>query len=272
MRYTLLLLLLVACSDSPGGTAVDAPASTDAPAVDASTPDGTLDATTDAPVDAPIDAPVDAPLGVCANGTPPSDEVCDGVLDENCDGSVDEGCTTDAFDAASCGGPPMTSTDAVTALGGGARVVLANATMQRRTRTCPSGTCGDWTAASPWVLSYLTYSGGVTTRYKDVLMTMALVVFDDGGTPKLSMQHTTFPAGGYDDDQGAVYGFPPAPIMYTHLRAYNTAPTSSSDYLDLDYMVTNGTLTLGTRCARFTASPYGTGQPYTSDYAVLFRW
>ncbi|MDX2089353.1 MAG: hypothetical protein SFX73_15980 [Kofleriaceae bacterium] len=252
----LLFVVATACSDPPGGqSTIDASSASDARASDAAT-----------------DGANDAAQGVCAMGQAPSSEVCDGLLDENCDGMVDEGCTMDAFDPASCGGPPMTSADAIAALAGGARTVLANATIQQRTRACPGGTCGAWGQPADWVLAYLTYSGGVTTRYKNVLMSMALVVFDDGGMPKLSMQHITFPAGGYDDDQGAVYGFPPAPIMYTHLRAYNTAPTSGSDYLDLDYMVTNGTLQLGTRCARFTANPFGTGQPYTSDYAALFRW
>jgi len=78
--------------------------------------------------------------------------------------------------------------------------------------------CGPWSSSGDWVITYLTYSGGTVTRYTDRLATMSLVLFNDGGVPKLSIQHTSFGAGGYNDDQGMVYGFPPAMITYPHVR------------------------------------------------------
>ena len=123
-----------------------------------------------------------------------------------------------------------------------------------------------------WTLDYLSYSGGVTTHYTPYLMDMRLVLFDDNGQPKLSLQHQSFGAGGYPDEDGAVYGFPPEVIAYPHLRAYNEFPLWPNDYEDLDYQVKDGTMVLGDGCARWFADPYGTGTPYTVQYAILFRW
>ena len=63
----------------------------------------------------------------------------------------------------------------------------ATATIQVRERSCPAGECGDWGEGFDWVISYLTWSGGVTTAYKDFQGDMQLVVFDDQGRSRLSL-------------------------------------------------------------------------------------
>ena len=165
----------------------------------------------------------------------------------------------DPFDPRSCAGVPWTAADAANELGVATRSVLANSMVQVRSRTCPGGACTPWGAEEDWTISYLTYSGGVTTRYKDIPADMNLVLFadPDAAAPNLSMQHVTFGAGGYPDEDGIVYGFPPSAVQYPHLRAYNVMPDSGSDYIDLDDQVSNGTLVLGQDCARWTATPFG---------------
>ena len=209
--------------------------------------------------------------GACTGGVGPSAETCDGAIDEDCDGETDEGCSSnDPFEVGSCSGTPLTQAEAMTLLNGASRVVLASAIIQRRARTCAD--CA-WGAASDWTIQYLTYSGGVTTRWKPLLMRMNLVLFLDQGTPKLSMQHETFVGSGYTDKDGMVYGLSPTPLTFPHLRAWNHSPSSQYDYIELDYQVKAGTLVLGDGCARWTADPFGQGQgPYTEGFATRFGW
>jgi hypothetical protein len=210
--------------------------------------------------------------GACTGGVVAASELCDGVVDENCDGAVDEACPTDPFDPASCGGPAMTAADATALLGAAARSVLAPATVQIRTRTCTGATCDPWSAGASWLTHFLTYSGGVVTRYKDVQADTRLVLFVDNGTPKLSLQHVTFTQGAYPDRDGIVFAFPPAPQMYPVFRAFNVMPAFPSDYEDLELTLKNGELVLGTKCARFTATVFGATEPYTTTFAALYRW
>ncbi len=211
--------------------------------------------------------------GPCSGGVGPAAvELCDGVLDETCDGTVDEGCTNDPFDAASCGGPPPTATDALAQLGALSRSPLATATIQVRTRTCNGAVCAPWSAASNWQTRFLTYSGGVTTRYMNLQADTRIVLYKSGAAPKLSVQHLTFTQGGYPDSMGMVFDIPPAVAMYPVLRAYNVSPMFPSDYQDLELTLNNGELALGTRCARFTATVFGATAPYTTGYAALYRW
>lgn len=178
----------------------------------------------------------------------------------------------DPFDPTACTGVAWTGADATAHLGGLSREVLDGATIQIRERACPGGACGAWGPNADWSITYLTYSGGVTTRWMDLLATVNLVLFDDGGVPTLSIQHTTFAPGGYPDDDGMLYEFPPSPITYPHIRAFNQFPRYDSDYIDLDYQVTDGTLVLGEDCASWTAEPFGKPEPHTEQYGVLFRW
>lgn len=178
----------------------------------------------------------------------------------------------DPFDPTSCNGVAWTGAEALAELAGLPRTSLANATIQVRTRSCVGEACDAWGLGEDWIISYLTWSGGVVTAYADLEAAMNLVLFDDDGVARLSMQHETFGVGGYPDDDGVLYGFPPEVVNYPHLRAYNQFPESEYYYIDLDYQVAEGELVLGEGCAVWTANPYGTGQPYTAQYGVVFHW
>ncbi len=180
----------------------------------------------------------------------------------------------DPFDPASCQGMPFTLADAEAALGGMDRVTLATATIQVRERTCPGGTCGDWGEAFDWVINYLTWSGGVVTAYKEFQADMQLVVFDDQGTTRLSLQHVTFdlPSSTYDDGDGMLYDLPPEPIGFPHVRAYDDDPDFEYYYQELDWLVRDGVLTVGEDCVRWVADPYIQQPPFTEQYAVVFHW
>ncbi len=180
----------------------------------------------------------------------------------------------DPFDPESCGGEPLSLEDATAALAGMDRQILASATTQVRQRSCPAGACGEWGEAYDWVITYLTWSGGVTTAYKDFQADMQLVVFDDQGTARLSLQHVTFdvPSSTYDDEDGMVYDLPPSPINFPHVRAYDANPDSEYYYQELDWQVRNGTLTVGEDCVRWVADPYVQQPPFTEQYAVVFHW
>ncbi|MBV1859395.1 MAG: hypothetical protein KUG77_13365 [Nannocystaceae bacterium] len=178
----------------------------------------------------------------------------------------------DPFDPASCNGIAWSGAEALAELDGLPRTEMASATIQVRMRSCTGDDCGLWGLGEDWIIPYLTWSGGVVTAYADLEAAMNLVLFDDGGVARLSMQHETFGVGGYPDDDGVLYGFPPQVVNYPHLRAYNQFPESENYYIDLDYQVAQGELVLGEGCAVWTANPYGTGQPYTAQYGVVFHW
>lgn len=178
----------------------------------------------------------------------------------------------DPFEVGACDGMAWTGPEAAAWLGAQERIVLDDTTIQVRSRTCPGGVCGAWGPGEDWVITYLTYSGGVTTHWMHLTAHMNLVLFDDNDTPQLSMQHETFAAGGYPDDDGMVYDFPPDSITYPHVRAFNQFPQSPSDYIDLDYQVTDGVLVVGEHCAVWTAEPFGVPDPHTEQFAAIFHW
>ena len=270
-----LVTLAAACSDPSTQREPDAITVDGAPDADGSCADGTT-------------RPCGTDVGACELGTetcragawsaceggiaPATTDVCDGAADDDCDGTIDDGCSSDPFDPASCGGAPMTEAAALAELGALAREVLASATIQVRTRSCSGTTCMPWSTGSAWQTRFLTYSGGVVTRYQNVQADTQLVLYKAGATAKLSLQHVTFPQGGYTDEQGMVFAIPPAPITYPVFRAYNVSPQYASDYRDLELTLKNGTLVVGTRCARFTANMFGATDPYTTEYAALYRW
>ncbi|MEM6995061.1 MAG: hypothetical protein AAF721_31395 [Myxococcota bacterium] len=192
---------------------------------------------------------------------------------ESGDGSTGGGVLSeDPFDPLACDGLAWTAGDASDQLGGMAREVLAEATIVVRSRTCPGGVCGEWGPSEDWLIHYLTWSGGVSTSYIDLPADMRLVLFDDNGTPRLSMQHVTFDAGNYPDLDGVLYDFPPSAVGYPHLRAFNEFPENPFHYTDLDYQVSEDELVLGAGCAVWTAFPFGAGTPHTEQYGVVFHW
>ncbi len=195
-----------------------------------------------------------------------------GDSDSDSESTGETPLSDDPFDPASCDGVAWTGAEALAELGGLPRSALASATIQVRTRSCTGDDCGPWGLGEDWIISYLTWSGGVVTAYTDLEAAMNLVLFDDDGVARLSMQHETFGVGGYPGDDGVLYGFPPEVVNYPHLRAYNQFPESEYYYIDLDYQVAQGELVLGEGCAVWTANPFGTGQPYTAQYGVVFHW
>ncbi len=255
------------------GTTTEGPStasadSTTQPTSSDSSPPGTT--STDGPT---AGATTDAPTGDDTMGET-GDDTGSGTGDDTSSESSSGGepPSNDPFDPAACNGVAWTGADAMAQLGGMDRMVLDDAVILVRTRNCPGGVCGDWSAGADWEIHYLTWSGGVKTRYIDLLADMNLVLFDDGGTPRLSIQHYTFGAGGYPDDDGMLYDFPPESINYPHLRAFNEFPRQMYDYIDLDYQVSDGVLVLGDGCAVWTADPFGQPEPHTEQYGLLFRW
>ncbi len=199
------------------------------------------------------------------------DELCDGALDEDCDGAVDEDCTPpDPFDIGSCSGVAWTAEEALDVLDGQQRVLLASTVAKER--ACAGGVCGGpfW----DWDIKFLAYSGGATTNCKYMMANMNLVLYNDNGVPRLSIQHKTFSSGGYPDDyddgDGLIYGIPVgSPYSYPHLYAHDANP-SGNNYSDLDLQVKFTTLTMGDGCLRWSAEPFAVA--LTNDWAMLFEW
>lgn len=286
---SLLAIVIAGCSGTPG-VEPDAASTEDAASTDAG-----VDASPDASVDAPActegaTRPCGSDVGACAPGVetcangawsscegaiePAPAEICDGAIDDNCDGTVDETCPDDPFDAASCGGAPWEQADALARLGEAPREILASATIQVRTRTCPGGTCGPWSEGAPWQTRFLTWSGGSVTRYMMLQADTRLVLFRQAGAAALSIQHVTFSSTSYPDTDGIVWDVPApgTPQPYPVFRAYNVTPENMYDYRDLELTLKHGELALGPHCARFTATVYGASEPFTTEYAALYRW
>jgi hypothetical protein len=280
----LVLVFAIACGDDDGdgstaGESASSTSTTGESSSGSTTTAGGSSSTTDAPTDGTTADP--STTGDGSTGTGSSATSDSGGTDSG--GSTGEGTgstgstgggfvSDDPFDPASCGGTAWSASDATDRLGGTPREVLTDATIQIRTRTCPAGVCGDWGAPENWVISYLTWSGGVVTAFKDFQADMQLVLFDDEDTPRLSVQHVTFDIAGYPDTDGMVYDLPPTVIDLAHVRAYDDDPDFDYYYQDLDWLVRNGTLVLGEDCARWVADPYVQQPPYTEQYAALFRW
>jgi hypothetical protein len=277
------LLLLAGCPEpapddaaSGSGTAGDASASAGTVGDDGGPSDASATATATAATSAGDTDADDASTTAANDGTTGSDDTDTAGTDTGGSGSGSESggepLSDDPFDPAACNGVAWTAGDAAAQLGGMPRQVLTSATIQVRTRQCNGEVCDPWSGNADWWIHYLTWSGGVVTAYKDFLADMNLVLYDDDGTPRLSMQHVTFVVGGYPDDDGVVYDFPPQPVNYPHLRAFDDAPDSRYYYTDLDYQVSEGVLVIGDGCAVWTANPFGAGLPHTQQYGAVFHW
>lgn len=195
------------------------------------------------------------------------------------DASADAGVdmappSNDPFDPGSCSGTPWEAADALARLAGAEDEVLADATVMTRSRTCDDTGCGPWTAPEPTVISFLTWSGGVTTRYTQLQIDTKLVLWDDNGAPKLSVRHDTH-INRYPDDhaEGITFGFPAQIIPYPYIRAWNVAPENQYDYRDLEnYLGRDAQVFASPGCARFLSVLPGQGQDVTREYAALYRF
>lgn len=160
----------------------------------------------------------------------------------------------DWFDPQSCSGAAWSAADALARLNSSSSVVLDSQTVLERSRTCDANGCGPWSAPQPNSIRYLTWSGGVTTRYTTLQTDTTLVLFNDNGTPKLSVRHDTHLAKYPDDhDQGIVFGLPAATVRFPRMRAWKMPPSQHPyDYQDLDnYLGRDAQLHVSANCARF---------------------
>jgi hypothetical protein len=181
---------------------------------------------------------------------------------------------TDPFDPQSCSGTAWTAADALARLSGGTSEILDAQTVMERHRTCDTSGCGPWGAPTVNSITYLTYSGGVTTRYKTLQTDTTLVLFDDAGTPKLSVRHDTHLAHYPNDhDEGLVFGFPPATIAYPMMRAWNVTPDHQYDYRDLEnYLGRDAQLFASPNCARFESVLPGRSSDVYTEFVAVYRF
>lgn len=182
--------------------------------------------------------------------------------------------TSDPFDPQSCSGTAWSEADALARLGGSSSELLDAQTVMERQRSCDSNGCGPWGSPSLNSLTYLTYSGGVTTRYKTIQTDTTLVLYDDGGAPKLAVRHDSHLAHYPNDhDQGIVFGFPPAQVDYPMMRAWNESPDSDSDYLDLEqYLGRDAQLFVSSDCARFEAVLPDRDSDVETEFVAVYRF
>ncbi|MEO8875304.1 MAG: hypothetical protein ABI461_06945 [Polyangiaceae bacterium] len=178
-----------------------------------------------------------------------------GVVDAGVDGGSSP---TDSFDANACPGPAMSAARAATLLGTSVRAAIANATFIYRERTCPdAGACTSWTATAPLVLTLLTYSGGVTTNYKNFAFPLMLVLWnhESGGSASygLTVRHSTDYAHDTTGDlHGVAFPFGTTSVRYPLLYLWDDHPDHPDDYPDPEAQwYSPATLTATDSCARF---------------------
>ncbi len=178
--------------------------------------------------------------------------------------------TDDPFDPGSCSGPAISSTQALALLGTATRVKLADATLYRRTRTCPAGVCGAWSTPVVHTQSLLTYSGGVTTDYKTFSFPTHLIVFAQTGVPKFVVRHETdYRHDASANTRGVVFGLGADPMVNTYpvINVWDFAPAPSR-YEDLaGLMGDDGFLHASEHCARLV---FVTGM--TTEIAALYKY
>ena len=181
---------------------------------------------------------------------------------------------TDPFDPQSCSGTAWTAADALARLGGSPSEILDTQTVMERHRTCDSTGCGPWSTPAVNEISYLTWSGGVSTRYTTLQTDTTLVLFDDAGAPKLSIRHDTHLAHYPNDhEEGLVFGFPPATIPYPRMRAWNVSPDNQYDYRDLEnYIGRDAQLFVSPNCARFVSVLPDRNSDVHTEYVAAYQF
>lgn len=181
--------------------------------------------------------------------------------------------SNDPFDPASCSGTALTAADALAKLGASPRMLLASATLMRRTRVCTGATadtCGPYGAPALHTQSLLTYSGGVTTDYKTFSFPTHLVLFQAAGVAKLSVRH----ASDYQHDatastRGVVFPFGTSPMVNTYpvIYVWDFAPAPNR-YDDLQGLLgQRAELFASGTCARFVAT-----SGVSTEIAALYRY
>jgi len=181
--------------------------------------------------------------------------------------------SSDPFDPASCEGPALSGTRALGILGAAPRLKLADATLYRRARSCSGmteDTCGAWGPPAVHQQALLTYSGGVVTDYKTFSFPTHLILFAQGGQPRLSVRHES----DYRHDAGAntrgvlfSFGADPMVNSYPVIYVWDFFPAPNR-YDDLQGLLgDDGYLYARERCARVV---FKTG--LSTEIAALYRY
>lgn len=181
--------------------------------------------------------------------------------------------SNDPFDPASCTDTALSGAQALTLLGGAARLKLADATLLRRTRTCTgmtADTCAAWGTPVTHTQALLTYSGGVVTDYKTFSFATHLILFAQAGVPKLSIRHESdYRHSATSDSRGVVFPFGADPMenSYPIIYVWDFAPAPNR-YDDLQGLLGDkGRLHAAAHCAR-VVFPSGV----TTEIAALYRY
>ena len=243
--------------DGSTGPLTDAKASADG-ATDGSLGDATL-----------TDASSDGSLGDATLADGASDAGDASLVDASDASPV----SNDPFDPASCSGTALTAADALAKLGASPRMLLASATLMRRTRICTGateGTCGAYGAPVPHTQSLLTYSGGVTTDFKTFSFPTHLVLFQTGGMAKLSVRHTSdYMHDATASTRGVVFPFGASPMVNTYpiIYVWDFAPAPNR-YDDLQGLLgQRAELFASGTCARLVAT-----SGINTEIAALYRY
>ena len=180
---------------------------------------------------------------------------------------------SDPFDPASCSAPALTGAQALSLLGTSARLKLADATLYRRSRSCTGmtpATCGAWSAPVPHQQSLLTYSGGVVTDYKTFSFPTHLILFAQGGQPKLVVRHESdYRKDATANTRGVVFAFGADPMLNTYpvIYVWDFMPAPNR-YDDLQGLLgQRGELHAAEHCARVV---FYSG--LTAEVAALYRF
>lgn len=190
------------------------------------------------------------------------------------DAGVDAGPpSNDPFDPASCAGPAWPVADALAFLNAAPFRQLGSATVMSRTRVCPGGNvdqCGAWAEPEIHVQSLLTYSGGVTTDYKQFSFPTLLFLYAEQGVVKYSVRHTFDHAHDPNDvDHGIVFSSADAPMSNSRPRIYVWDPAPAPNrYQDLEARLGDqAALFVGAGCARYVAP-----RSFSEELAALYRF
>lgn len=175
-------------------------------------------------------------------------------------GAADMTASIDPFDPASCGGPALSTTQALSLLGANSRMILGDATLYRRTRSCTGmtpATCSAWSTPVIHDQSLLTYSGGVVTDYKTFTFPTHLILYSQAGTPKFSIRHESdYMHDMTADARGVLFSFGADPMAnsYPIIYVWDFFPKPDR-YDDLQGLLgDDGYLHVSPHCARVVFS------------------
>ena len=126
-------------------------------------------------------------------------------------------------------------------------------------------------------MTLLTYSGGVTTHYKNFAFPLTFVLWNhaSSGSPSygFSVRHSSdYAHDATDDTHGVVFPFGTTSVMYPELYVWDDHPDHPYDYPDPEWQwYRPATLTATDTCARFFIDDtYTPG--YERQVAAVFHY